>query len=212
MSTVSDLNDYTSFLPGPLMPTLVHFQSVPQCGIFSKSKLIICLSAPCCSHLHSHLHSQTPDTAMAPRSSWDDVQSPNAAHKVLCGLLRPPLSSVLPTFLILLSLAPQGMSPRRFRAWNNFSLPFHPLDPCSGISDMAHTLTRSDPSWQDLIHHPGLPLHSAVRNAFLYPSVGCLLISFFLTVNSRRAGLSFLLTILLQAGRPVMPNRVPDTS
>lgn len=160
MSTISSLNDYTSFLSGPLMPTLVHFQSIPQFGISSKSKLILCLSGLCCSHLHS----QTPDTAMAPHSSWDDVQCHNTAHKVLCGLLLPPLASVLPTLLILRSLVPlislqlclfatllppQGLNPRRFLCLEHF-LPsyssFRSL--CWAVfSDMAHTLTRSDPPW-----------------------------------------------------------------
>lgn len=127
MPTISGLNGYTSFLPGPLMSTLVHFQSIPQCGIFSKSKLVICLPALRCSHLHSHLHSDSrhsngspqllgwhPKPQLSPQGpAWpapasSGLCSPHPPHPPFCG------STGLSLAMLVCHIAPSiGPEPKK---------------------------------------------------------------------------------------------------
>lgn len=84
MTTISCLNDGTSLLSGLLLPTLVHLQSIAQCGAFSK-----CKSGHVSALCHPPLHSQTSDTSMAFHRFRIKPNPPNVAHKVLLGLLLP---------------------------------------------------------------------------------------------------------------------------
>lgn len=104
MSTISDLNDYTSFLPGPLMPTPVHFHSIPQCGIFSKSKLIICLlsASHTCTHTCTH-RLQTQQWLPAALGMTSKAPTQPTRSCVACSGLLWPLSSPPSSFSFLWS-------------------------------------------------------------------------------------------------------------
>lgn len=158
MTTISCLKDCTRFLPGPLMPALVHFQSIPQYCVFSKCKaahMYVCVpsAALTCT--------QTSDSAVASHSPGDNVQRPRRVSHGPVSLLLPPLPlrshppisclwSHWPLFnhtCLPQSLPPPGLSPRRAPCLEH-SLP-------SGVSPRgsllwavfpeAHTLTRSSP-------------------------------------------------------------------